>query len=485
MLFFFKGGFFMKSKSIPIYALVAFLLLVSAVVVFPVKIVTLGLILGIGLYVFMQPKVGIAFLIMYYPVRPFLIEMNDSLKLLGDIITFFMLAHVVWSGRRQFRSLLKLHWFEWTFLLFVVVGSVSALLTGVSIGSIIIEIRAFMVTFLLFYIVRRLDVSKQDILSYMSIVVAMAVFLSLHGLLEKLTLRQYFLPQSWSAMELAPTNRIRVYGLIGNPNVLAYLLGIAIMMAFYLLTVYKMKKAQILLYVCIVLFSGVFLLTFSRGTTITFVVAAIVFIVLTKKYKLVVPIISVVVIGGALITYPVTQTANYFEKHHYFSVKEKMNKENEGKNRFKKAFSKEELHLSSQDGRLYLIQVGLEIFKDHPIIGTGFGTFGDSAAVANSSPIYKQYGITYNIYSDNQYIQIIAQTGIVGVLLFGSFLIGLALFLWKSRTVPGAYLWLALLLGTYPAGAYYNIWEDKTFTSLFFIGLAIIASYKKWMKPTV
>lgn len=470
----------MKHEPLPIYLIFIFLVLVVLLLVVPVKIVTFAFVLLIGLYVFLKPKLGIAFLILYYPVRPFLIELNPALKIVGDVVTVFMLARVLWQGRHNVRGLMKLYWFEWAFLLFIVVGSVSAFITGVSMGSIIVEIRAFVITFLLFYIVRHLTFSKREIYSYMWIVIGMALFLSIQGIGEKVTLRQYFLPESWRLLELAPTNRIRVYGLIGNPNVLAYFLGIAIMLSFYLKTQYASKKIRVFLNISLVLLSGVFFLTFSRGTTLTFIVVAIVYIVVTKKFKLLIPIVSVIVLGLLIVTTPVVQLTNYVEKHNFFEEKKKesVTKKDEGKKRFQKAFSKEEVHLSSQDGRLYLIQVGFEIYKDHPLIGSGFGTFGDSAAVAYSSPIYKKYGITYNIYSDNQYIQIIAQTGTVGVLLFGSFLIGLALFLWKNRKQAGAYLWLALLLGTFPAGAYYNIWEDKTFTSLFFIGLGVIASYQ-------
>ncbi len=64
-------------------------------------------------------------------------------------------------------------------------------------------------------------------------------------------------------------------------------------------------------------------------------------------------------------------------------VKEKSSKETEKKDDFSKrmteAFNKETIQKSTEWGRLYIVKQGFEIFMDYPIIGTGFGTYGDSS----------------------------------------------------------------------------------------------------------
>ena len=85
---------------------------------------------------------------------------------------------------------------------------------------------------------------------------------------------------------------------------------------------------------------------------------------------------------------------------------------------------------------------------DYPIIGTGFGTYGDSASLSYQSPIYEKYRITTEIYSDNQYIQIITQTGTLRCYFICSF------YSWhgrspleKERELSFAIPLIALLVG--------------------------------------
>ncbi|MDS8798250.1 hypothetical protein RLK21_00570, partial [Streptococcus pneumoniae] len=50
----------------------------------------------------------------------------------------------------------------------------------------------------------------------------------IQAITEKLSIRNMFLPESWEAMALSAKNRVRIYGMLGNPNVL----GIYLMFAF-------------------------------------------------------------------------------------------------------------------------------------------------------------------------------------------------------------------------------------------------------------
>jgi putative inorganic carbon (hco3(-)) transporter len=230
---------------------------------------------------------------------------------------------------------------------------------------------------------------------------------------------------------------------------------------------------------------GVWTLTYSRGTWIGFAIALAVYILLTRNWGVLKRTILILLASTILINLPVVEATKWIKANGIFTPAPPSpsdNGDNEGEDtesverkRIEGTFDESTLELSKETGRLFIVFKGFEIFKDHPVIGTGFGTYGDSATKSYSSPIYDDYDIGFDIYSDNQYIQIIVQTGALGVIAFAVFLLGMLLGLWKYRkSSVMAIPTLALLLGIYWCGFIYNIWEDKTFTLYFFIMIGFI-----------
>jgi putative inorganic carbon (hco3(-)) transporter len=464
---------------------------------FPGTITGLGASALLALYALISPKNGLLMLLLYFPTRPFLIEINPSLKMAGDLIILAAFASVAFAAIRSgnWRSLFKFQIFEWAFFGFLLVGAVSAYITGVPIGVIVFQLRAFVITYIVYYVVKRLDITKEDILKFLWTTFLMAILLSLHGLVEKMSLRSYLMPEKWVGRSLSYNNRVRIYGLIDNPNVLAVYLSMAVMLTIYLKQFYA-GKTKLILNIGMILMLGVITLTYSRGTWIGFIIALAVYLAATKNWRRTGNIFVAAVLSIILINIPATQVTNYFKNAGLGEniprdvIQGDDNPDDEQpsdeERRFKETFEMSTVELSKTTGRLFIVNKGFEIFKDHPVIGTGFATFGDSAAKGNGSPIYEEYGINFNIYSDNQYIQIIAQTGAVGVILFAIFLLGMLFFIWKKRNVTRAAIpVLAVLVGVYVVGVLYNIWEDKTFTTYFFMMLAAVAhgiNYKGWGK---
>src|SRR5690606_15665586 len=122
--------------------------------------------------------------------------------------------------------------------------------------------------------------------------------------------------------------------------------------------------------------------------------------------------------------------------------------------RFGETFNEQNLALMSESGRFFYIKKGFEIFKEYPVAGSGFGSFGGSATLSYGSPIYDHYGIRSDIYggkyfySDNQYIQIITETGIIGVILFAAFLLCMLAIFWKERKTTFGKFMIALWFAT-------------------------------------
>jgi putative inorganic carbon (hco3(-)) transporter len=470
------------------------ILLITLCLVWTNNILGLAVTALFGLYAFLKPKNALLLLIMYFPVRTFLIEVNPALKGIGDLIIIAIFLKIIFMYRKKIKSLFHFDYFEISFIIFCIVGSISALITGVSPVAIIFQLRAFVIAFLLYYIVKRLDITKEDIYKFLWVVVFTALIICIQGLIEKISVRTLMLPDSWEQKRISPTNKDRIYGLIGNPNVLAVFLSLSFVLTLVLRKLVEAKKVKSLLFVVLILIAGTLELTYSRGTFLALGVAVITYFLLTKNLKSIGIILTTIVLATICIFYPSNFLADsYSKKLEKAQAGETQGEEqppeaNENKpsDRIGETFDEDTLSLSRKSGRLFVVEKGFQVFKDNPIIGTGFATFGDSATKSFSSPIYEQYGITRNIYSDNQYIQIIAQTGTLGVLIFATFLLGMLWMLWKYRKENAfAIPFLALLIGTFVWGLFYNIWENKTFTVYYFIILGYLFNYKQFRRNSL
>ncbi|WP_061810707.1 O-antigen ligase family protein [Rossellomorea vietnamensis] len=471
-----------------LYILAAAVLYIAALVI-PNSKIGLGVSLVLAVLAFIKPKDGLLSLLIYFPMRSFLTEINPGLKLAGDIIIIAVFLRVLWNHKKNIKSLFHFTHFEWGFFAFMLIGTVAAFLTGVQVAAIVFQIRAFFITYLVYYSVKRLGITKEDVARFLWVTFTVAMILTVQGLVEKLSIRSMFMPETWVNRQLSPNNATRIYGLINNPNVLAVYLSIALMTSLYLYQNVSKRGTKIFLMISMVLMTGVWTLTYSRGTWIGFAIGLVIYILLTRNWKSMSRIALILIASVILINIPVAKASNWIKNTDFGQIERNGPPEEdpnsgggstEGK-RLKDTFEKSTLELSKQTGRLFIVFKGFEIFKDHPVIGTGFATYGDSATKSYSSPIYSDYGIDYDIYSDNQYIQVIVQTGALGVIAFAVFLLGMLFTLWKMRKSSlFAIPLIGLLIGIYWCGFIYNIWEDKTFTLYFFMMLGFILNEKEY-----
>lgn len=432
-----------------------------------------------------KPKLLIPLLIIYFPLRPFLLEINDGLKFAGDVGIIVLVAKVVWNAIKQkdYRSIVKLEWYEWAYILFCVVGAISALTTGVTLVAIIFQLRKFLIMYLLFYGVKRLKWEKHEILNSMKVIIGVAMLLIAHGFVEKLSQRQWLLPQAWMEMFLSPANFDRIYGLIGNPNSLGLFMFVSIVASFVLLRTTNKN----MWYIPLALSFGTLLLTYSRGSWIGIVVAGIVYLIIVKNKHLFKQVAIAAVAGYVLVFLPINIGDQLIGSALGDRVQQNQNGGSLG-DRFSSSFDDEQFSRSMNTGRIFFVKKGLEIFADYPVIGTGFGTFGDSAALVYSSPIYDDYGLEgiyeymgSDFYSDNQYIQIIVQTGIIGTIIFAVFMLNMAYRIWKAREEHRDLANVAILFWVFigTVAVVYNVWENQVFPMIFFGFLAWFETIKK------
>lgn len=94
--------------------------------------------------------------------------------------------------------------------------------------------------------------------------------------------------------------------------------------------------------------------------------------------------------------------------------------------RFFIIFSPDYLHDATLDGRIWSYINGFYILKKFPLFGTGPGSYGGQLAISHTSPVYLegiQNGYTALLYTDNQWLEILVQTGILGGLVFFGFVV--------------------------------------------------------------
>lgn len=459
----------------------------------PSKIALLGTTLFFVLFSIIKPQQSILFLVIYVNIRPFLLEVNSGLKLIGDLVIFVVFAWTLFHYRHNIRSLFTFKWFEWSYFAFILFGSIIGFLHDVTPTSIIFQVRTFLIMYLLYYTISRMTLTNKWLQQLAWVTVWLNIIMSLHGLVEKLSLRQLLLPEEWKYKVLSATNAVRIYGLTGNPNSLALSLFFGLIAVVYLQHVYQQTKYKWTFRVLLVLFFGILVLTYSRGTWISAVTFGVVFILMTRKWYLLKRLVIAGVASIILIYYPVNLAVQYITELGV-TVDEKPSGAGSIGGRFGETFDEKNLALMTESGRFYYIRKGFEIFGDHPITGTGFGSFGGSATLSYGSPIYDHYGISSDIYggkyfySDNQYIQVIAETGVIGVLIFAVFLLSMLWFFWKSRHTNFGVFMIALWFSTGVSGMYYNIWELKMYTLFYFILLGTFVAFSKHQqeisKPT-
>ena len=424
-------------------------------------------------FIFINKKHLLLFLFIYFPARSLFIELNSGLTYTGDLIILFLfLSLLINKAQNKDWSTRKYH-FTVPFLLFCLVGVIAAFMTGVNPIPILFELRALLVTFLLLYIIGELHLERKDIFLFLRVTVLFAITLSIHGLIEKVFSRTILIPESWAAWDLVPTNEMRIYGAAANPNVFALFLSIQLFFSFFLFQ--AVRKYKVWIFISSILIFGTLLLAYSRGTMIAFGIASLVYIIVTKNKPFFLYTVGSFLCGLLLIYYPVSLTSSNDELSASVPVETMMigslpiqEEEQALSKRFSEIYSDKTLSQSSEWGRLYVVFKGLEIFMDHPLIGTGLATFGDSATLSYSSPIYQQYGIGENMYTDNQYIQILVQTGLFGLAAVIGFVFFTYRTLIQSSNRPVSAFTICLMLAALIAGLFYNILEDKTFTLFFY-----------------
>lgn len=479
---------FEKHQSNDWAIIIAALTALSLVLVFAPETITLivSSVLVIGIAV-MKPQISLYYLLVYTAIRPMLVEVNPGFRWAGDLLIAVLLLRLIVENRNNLGKIFKFKAFEWALFIFLAFGSAVALMKGVGIGGIVFQVRTFIIMYLVYVYVSRTKLTKSWLVELSWVAVALGWMLSIQGIIEKLSLRQWLIPYEWSILPLSPHNIVRIYGWAGNPNSLAMILVFTIFAAFFLLYQFDWsKKTRLFLVASLVLFFGISILTYSRGSMVFAIFFVGVYLLITRDWKPVKTFVVSLLLSLIVVYLPVNYgTSLILEKN---LIDAELNPGGSLFDRLEQTFGEENIEKMQNNGRGYYLKKGFEIWDDHKLVGTGFATFGGAGAIAYGSPIYKDYGIDLSIYyknkiyTDNQYIHILTETGLIGFTLFSVFLLALVAPLLKTWRDPFTAILIGLWVATGVAGVFYNIWELKVYNLIYFIILGTYANYRKWYR---
>jgi probable O-glycosylation ligase (exosortase A-associated) len=188
------------------------------------------------------------------------------------------------------------------------------------------------------------------------------------------------------------------YGHINDNNFVALLLVVGVPLCWYSASMLKRKWMRLAAFV-FVFFSIVgVVLTFSRGGTLALAVALLLIALRSRHKVLVVTILAISVV-------PVVYLAGAAYADRIATVTDPMSEQ-------------------SAASRIYLIKIGFNMWRDHPVFGVGFGRTNQQLLM----PQYYGQVVDSSRYAakvlHNTYIQMLADCGALGITVYMAILLG-------------------------------------------------------------
>lgn len=338
------------------------------------------------------------------------------ITLIPTFIIFF------WFLINFFQRKIKIKAYDLLYGTMIISGVISGIINQQNIIAIIYQIKSLGIYYLLFMIMRDTCLTKKDSLIILKTFNITTVVLVLLSIVEIIFNKNVLFPYSWAEQIVYQDNYIRAYSFLYNPNLFGFFL------IYILLYNYKYGEKNIVLYTLII--TGI-ILSISRSALICLIVVIFTYlislIIKRKKQKILKEVISLALIF--LISITSTKIIYYVRDIVkmptivYFDNKvdnKKDDKTGETKvenfeDRISLTFSSKFLNDSLTNGRLATVIYGLKVWKKSPIIGTGLSSFLTASSFLNPNLEDKMLELEY---SDNQYIALLVETGLLGIITF-------------------------------------------------------------------
>lgn len=396
---------------------------------------------------------SVLFLFIFLPYREILSLISPIFKTVPDIIILILFLIDLVKNR----GYKKVNYVDLIYLLFLFIGFISTMYNHIGIKAFIIEARSITLYYILYFIIRDKYFTNDFKIALKNIVLVNTTILVILGTIEKISYKALLFPKTWQEAIIYPSNFLRVYGVFDNPNTF----GIYLVFAFLTFLILDIESSKINKWFYSLCVYGL-ALTVSRSSIIALILAVIVIVLfLHNNRKLQVTLLISFIIGGTAYF-----AVDYISKQTYSYMNTKSNikqSENILIKRFNDLGTQKDIQKSDINGRIYSIKTGIKIWNEHKLLGSGFGTYGDAASLILGSPIYEKYNVIKNFYTDNEYIKILTETGILGTLSYILFLLAL---IYEVLEDGNRYMYAIMIVALF-TGLFYNMFEVQIF-SLFF-----------------
>lgn len=338
------------------------------------SIILLGL-LGAVLILF-DIKIGIYMEVLIYPFLPDMVNLLFMILLVGVYIFNVIFKKVKPLNKYSIIMPIILY------VVFIIINTVTSNdLTG-SFRDLAIHLTSIG---FIFVMINSID-NKKDFNILIVLLVLSATIVAMYGLYQFAT-GGVEMEAKWVDKTTNPDVQARAYSVFGNPNIFAEYLIMIIPISVSLFWFSKKLHKKALFLVTSMVLALALLLSMSRGGWIGFAFSALVFILLVEKKLL---LLAIPVGLGGLFFLPdsilnrILSIVNFAD--------------------------------SSNDYRIRMWKITLELIKDNWLVGVGFGHLPFKAAFGK----YTRTMTTYHAH--NTYLETLAEMGIVGFIVFIFFL---------------------------------------------------------------
>lgn len=332
-------------------------------------------------------KVLVVLILFFVPVELWLItKLPASTKYLGDlglaVVTVSLLMRLNaarWPIRRTPA--------DFPVLALVAAGLLSTIWNGVPLQIAVFGIRAYVEYYLLFLVLAYLPWAERERRSLILWFLAFAVLIAALGDAQKFL--HVATPRQW--LSAAEQNTTRAFGTMDNPNTFAGFVVLALTFLLSLAVLRVRPGLRTLAVLGVLVAAPALLFSLSREALIAFALAAVVIGAIADRRLLLLMIL------GAVL-------APVLDPHLV--------------QRFTYAFSQGYVSTSAQYGRLLYWTKGIDVLRAYPLFGAGPGRFGGSVAHLYGSPAYGLVGLGDKPIIDSQWVQTLAELGIVGFVAY-------------------------------------------------------------------
>ena len=301
---------------------------------------------------------------------------------------------------------------------FVAVSVVSALLNGVAPLTALLGIIATVDALAVYYLARMLPFDRRAISLAIAALVATATLAALLGIAQALLTPQILWFQAFAGRF---GEGGRVTGFMGNPNLLAALIGLALPFPLFG-TRYLSTKRQRWLAGCVLFVLTLSLiLTFSRGAWVAVILGVILGTMLIDWRLLAAMALIVVAAYVVAGNMPRNVLVDPDNRPPYAQGQESP------PDIFDSLGNRLGYIGALSDLRLRYMVEGIPILLADPVLGVGPGRYGGAVARITNSPIYAEYGTSLYGYRTvhNFWLHTVGEVGALGVAVFLTMIIGL------------------------------------------------------------